>query len=111
MALKTFLGWCDTRDVEPTTVSCGQLEMYVQRLEGRGSAPATLARRIGTVATFDKYAVIHGLSPINPAAHQPARGSPGNGQDKACRTTHERADDGHRHRLWVGQISFELIIS
>ena len=65
--LKTFLGWCHTYDREPLRVTRGELEMYVRYLEGRGYAPATIARRFGTVATFYTYAVIDGLIPANPA--------------------------------------------
>jgi integrase/recombinase XerD len=39
-------------------VTRGQLEFYVRHLEQYGYAPATVARRFGTVATFYRYAVI-----------------------------------------------------
>jgi integrase/recombinase XerD len=42
--------------------------MYVRYLESRGYAAATVARRLGTVATFYKYAVIDGVIAANPAA-------------------------------------------
>jgi site-specific recombinase XerC len=41
--------------------------MYVRHLETRGYAAATVIRRLGTVATFYKYAVIDGVIPANPA--------------------------------------------
>lgn len=66
--LRAFLGWCQTYDREPLRVSRGELEMYVRRLGSQGYAPATVARRFGTVATFYKHAVIDGLIPANPAA-------------------------------------------
>jgi integrase/recombinase XerD len=49
-------------------VTRGELEMYVRYLESRGYAAATVARRLGTVATFYKYAVIDGVIAANPAA-------------------------------------------
>jgi integrase/recombinase XerD len=66
--LRAFLGWCQTHDGEPLRVTRGELEMYVRTMESRGYAPATVARRFGTVATFYKYAVIDGLIAANPAS-------------------------------------------
>lgn len=66
--LKSFIGWCQSHDLELLRVSRGELEMYVRHLEGRRYAAATIARRIGTVATFYKYAVIDGVITTNPAA-------------------------------------------
>ena len=66
--LKAFLGWCQHYDLDVLRVTRGELEMYVRHLEGRGYAPATVARRFGTVATFYKYAVIDGVVAANPAA-------------------------------------------
>jgi integrase/recombinase XerD len=65
--LAAFLAWCDRYDLQPLRVTRGQLEMYVRHLEHRGYAPATIARRFGTVATFYKYAVIDEVIPANPA--------------------------------------------
>ncbi len=65
--LKVFLCCCQTYDRQALRVTRGELEMYVRHLESRGYAPATLARRFGTVATFYKYAVIDGVLPANPA--------------------------------------------
>jgi site-specific recombinase XerD len=66
--LRTYLGWCRSVEVEPLRVTRGELEMYVRYLERHGYAPATVARRFGTVATFLKFAVIDGLIPANPAS-------------------------------------------
>jgi site-specific recombinase XerC len=65
--LRTFLAWCRSNELEMLRVSRAELEMYVRHLESRGHAPATVARRFGTVATFLKYAVIDELIPANPA--------------------------------------------
>jgi integrase/recombinase XerD len=65
--LKTYVRWCQANGLQPLRVTRGELEMYVRHLEARGHAPATVARRFGTVATFLKYAVIDGLIPANPA--------------------------------------------
>jgi len=67
MDLKVFLGWCQRYDRDMLHVTRGELEMYLRHLEGHGYAPATIARRFGTVATFYKYAVIDGVLPANPA--------------------------------------------
>ena len=65
--LAAFLGWCDRYKVQVLRVTRGQLEMYVRHLERREYAPATIARRFGTVATFYKYTVLDGVIPANPA--------------------------------------------
>jgi site-specific recombinase XerD len=66
--LRIFLGWCRSLEVEPLRVTRGQLEMYLRALEGCGYAPATVARRFTTVATFFHYAVVDELIATNPAA-------------------------------------------
>ncbi len=63
--LRAFLGWCRLYDREVLRVTRGELEMYLRHLEGHGYAPATIARRFGTVATCYKYAVIEGAIPAN----------------------------------------------
>jgi integrase/recombinase XerD len=65
--LRTFVIWCQTMDIELLRASRGDLETYLRHLEGRGYAPATIARRFGTVATFYRYAVIDGVLAGNPA--------------------------------------------
>jgi integrase/recombinase XerD len=82
--VKTFLGWCHGHDVEMLRMTTAQLESYVRHLEVLGCAPATIARRIGTVATFHKYAVIDGVIPTNPALPSPAPAWPGRARRGAC---------------------------
>jgi len=65
--LRCYLRWCGEVDVSPLRVNRGQLELYVRTLEACGYAPATIARRFATVATFLRYAVIDGHIPTNPA--------------------------------------------
>src|SRR3954465_2132346 len=65
--LRCYLRWCTRVDVDPLRVTRGQLELYVRALEAADYAPATIARRFCTVATFLKYAVIDGHIPSNPA--------------------------------------------
>lgn len=81
--LRTFLGWCHSHDLDMLRVTRAELELYVRYLESRGYAPATVARRFGTIATFFKYAVIDELIPSNPAVavthprwHGKARNAP-----------------------------------
>jgi site-specific recombinase XerD len=64
--LAAFLEWCDRYDLQPLRATRGQLDMYLRQLEQRGYAPATIARRFGTVATLYKYAVIDNVIPANP---------------------------------------------
>ena len=65
--LRAFLGWCVSNDRDMLHVTRAELELYLRHLESRGYAVATIARRVGTVATFYRYAVIDGLIPTNPA--------------------------------------------
>jgi site-specific recombinase XerD len=65
--LRAFLGWCVSNDRDMLHVTRAELELYLRHLEGRGYATATIARRLGTVATFYRYAVIDGLIASNPA--------------------------------------------
>jgi site-specific recombinase XerD len=65
--LKAFLGWCDANELAPLRATRGHLELYLRHLEGRGYAPATIARRFGTVANLYRYALIDGVIPANPA--------------------------------------------
>ncbi len=52
MDLRVFLGWCQQYERDMLHVTRGELEMYLRHLESRVYAPATIARRFGTVATF-----------------------------------------------------------
>ena len=47
--LKAFLNWCQQYELDALRVTRGELEMYARRLESRGYAAATIARRFGTV--------------------------------------------------------------
>jgi integrase/recombinase XerD len=60
-------GWCHSNNLDMLHASRAELELYVRYLVSRGYAPATVARRFGTSATFFKYAVIDELIPANPA--------------------------------------------
>lgn len=55
------MGWCDRYEREVLRVTRGELDLYVRHLEARGYAPATVARRLGTVASFYRYVVIVAL--------------------------------------------------
>jgi len=65
--LRCYLRWCGEVEVDPLRVTRAQLELFVRAMEAGEYAPATIARRFCTVATFLKYAVIDGLIPNNPA--------------------------------------------
>src|SRR3954465_3172494 len=69
--LRCYLRWCTGLDIDPLRVTRAQLELYVRALEVADYAPATIARRFCTVATFLKYAVIDGPTPPTPQAAAP----------------------------------------
>jgi len=65
--LRCYLRWCAEVEIDPLRVTRPQLELYLRRLEACDYAPATIARRFTTVATFLKFAVVDGHIPTNPA--------------------------------------------
>jgi len=65
--LRCFWQWCADHQVEPLAVRRPHLELYLRELEQRGCAPATVSRRLSTVAGLFKYAVIDELVATNPS--------------------------------------------
>ena len=65
--LKAFTAWCADRDLPPLQARRAHLELYLRWRELRQYAPATMARRFGTVAGFYKYAVLDGHLAVSPA--------------------------------------------
>jgi site-specific recombinase XerD len=59
--LRCFWQWCADHQLAPLTAKRPHLELYLRDLEQRGSAPATVSRRLSTVAGLFKYAVVDGL--------------------------------------------------
>ena len=66
--LRCFWQWCADRDLAPLAAKRPHFELYLRDLERRGYAPATISRRLSTVAGLFKYAVIDELVAANPAA-------------------------------------------
>ena len=64
--LRCFWQWCLDRGLVPLGVKRGHLELYLRDLEQRGYAPATISRRLSTVAGLFKYAVLDELVANNP---------------------------------------------
>jgi len=76
--LRCFWQWCAEHQLEPLTVRRPHLELYLRELEQRGYAPATVSRRLSTVAGLFKYAVIDELVTANPTrGSQPSPGAMG----------------------------------
>jgi hypothetical protein len=48
--LRCFWLWCADRDLSPLTVKRPHIELYLRDLERRGYAPATISRRLSTLA-------------------------------------------------------------
>jgi site-specific recombinase XerD len=64
--LRCFWQWCADRDLAPLAAKRPHIELYLRDLERRGYAPATIGRRLSTLAGLFKYAVIDELVPTNP---------------------------------------------
>jgi integrase/recombinase XerD len=64
--LRCFWLWCADRDLSPLAAKRPHIELYLRDREQRGYAPATISRRLSTVAGLFKYAVIDEHLPTNP---------------------------------------------
>ncbi len=64
--LRCFWQWCADHQLHPLAARRPHLELYLRDLEARGYAPATVSRRLSTVAGLFKYAVIDELITTNP---------------------------------------------
>jgi integrase/recombinase XerD len=69
MDLRLFAAWCARQDTALFEVRRVDIERYARRLEARGLARATVARRLSTVAGFYRYAEQEGLILRSPAVH------------------------------------------
>src|SRR5664280_1485399 len=84
--LRCFWQWCADHQVEPLAVRRPHLELYLRELEQRGYAPATVSRRLSTVAGMFKYAVIDELVATNPSLAVTGRACRGKGSIAPCCT-------------------------
>src|SRR5580700_8893013 len=67
--LRQFIAWCDDHRLALFAVHRADIECYARTLEERGRARATVARRLGTVTGFYRYAEEEGLLAHSPAVH------------------------------------------
>jgi site-specific recombinase XerD len=67
--LRQFVTWCTEHRVPLFCARRADIECFARQLEGDGRARATIARRLGTVTGFYRYAVEEGLLEHSPAAH------------------------------------------
>ena len=67
--LRQFTAWCRARSLDLFAVRRPDIESFARDLEARGRAPATVTRRLSTIAGFYKYAVEEELLDHSPAAH------------------------------------------
>ena len=81
--LACFWAWCLEHDLAPLSVRRPHVELYLRELEQRGLAPATVSRRLSTVAGLFKYAVLDGLVPENPTLTVRRPAVPWEGQRRA----------------------------
>ncbi len=67
--LRQFVAWCTERDVRLFGARRVDIEQFGRHLEGLGRARATVARRLGTIVCFYRYAEQEGLIERSPAVH------------------------------------------
>ncbi|MEG8026218.1 hypothetical protein QP162_20940 [Sphingomonas aurantiaca] len=64
--LACYLRWCEDIRVAPLPAEPENLVRYIAMLEARGAKPATVARRVASLATA------HGLSGLQEKGHAPS---------------------------------------
>ena len=67
--LRQFATWCTERHLALFCARRADIESFGRDLEAKGRARATIARRLGTVTGFYRYAVEEGLIEHSPAVH------------------------------------------
>lgn len=65
--LAVFGAWCTVHDLDVLAVARVHVDLYVRDCEAQGCAPATVARRLSTLAGFFAYAVAEGHLEASPA--------------------------------------------
>ena len=65
--LRCYWAWCAEHDLQPLQAQRAHLELYLRDLHAKGYAPATISRRLSTVAGLFRYAVIDEVVAKNPA--------------------------------------------
>lgn len=67
--LRQFLRWCDQHRIGLFEVTRTHIEVYARQLEDEGKAPATIGRRLSTLAGLYRYATEEGVLVYSPAVH------------------------------------------
>ncbi len=67
--LRQFIRWCDEHRLGLFEVTRTHIELYARELEELGRAPATISRRLSTLAGFYRYATEEGVIEHSPAVH------------------------------------------
>lgn len=65
--LRQFIRWCDEHRLTLFEVTRTHIELYARELEEVGRAPATISRRLSTLAGFYRYATEEGVIEHSPA--------------------------------------------
>ena len=67
--LRLYTEWVTTAGMRPFDVRRAHIEAFARHLEAIGRARATIARRLGTIVCFYRYAEKEGLIEHSPAVH------------------------------------------
>jgi len=68
--LRSYLGWCATRRLDPLSASRVHVELWIRWMqEIRRLQPATVSRRVSVMAGFYRTCVIDGVLAASPAEH------------------------------------------
>jgi integrase/recombinase XerD len=67
--LRVYAAWVAELDLRLFDVRRAHIEAFARELEARGRARATIARRLGTITCFYRYAEQEGLIEHSPAVH------------------------------------------
>src|SRR4051794_1252891 len=67
--LMDYFAWCERHGLGPWDADRAHVELYARELERNGRSPATVARRLSTLAGFYRYAVEEGVRHVSPVAH------------------------------------------
>ena len=67
--LRQFLRWSTEHSLGLFEMTRTHIEIYARQLEDQGKAPATIGRRLSTLAGFYRYATEEGVLEHSPAVH------------------------------------------
>ena len=67
--LRQYVNWCAERRIALFGARRADIEGFSRHLEDLGRARATIARRLGTITVFYRYALEEDLIAISPAVH------------------------------------------